>query len=800
MTELDYILQNFDERFRRFKGRRIALYPGEYLDEITRRFDSEYCFHCILEPGASEAPKDAELIILTDRRRENEPDYNAVRESCEKQGTPLYDVFGVDMIETRRELIEQKHLSIAQWKEALAEYDVVSISATNVVADFIAVKERWIPRRRFLILYHWLKKQGKTVLFLWKNQEQIDSLVGEEIDFEGSSLENEEADAYFLRLTERYPGKKIFHVGRDVAIDGLIPRGFGLDSRLLRYFVFQFKVSTADKSANYRVDRNQLLEAIDRCDVVSFDVFDTLIKRLVLQPQDVFEMVEEETGVKGFADARYRIQTTRPQFTLDDFYGWLKESEGYDDKTAELLRQTELRIESEVIVPRDAMIETFEYAKSRNKKIALVSDMYLDSEFIRKLLEKNGIAGYDALFLSYQFKKLKHEGLFEELLKFARNDETILHIGDNHYSDYTSAQKYGLDAFYVPSCLELSKKNGYAKALEAPLTLMERKILGAGIALGFDDPFVQNDDLRIANMVVAPLIVGYLMWAAGEMRGKGYDYFLLSSRDGWILQDAYDKLRSRFPETLPPGKYLYVNRRAAFLTVMDNYKLLKYLFYLPFENDPPRQLRQLFCISDNELLPYAGEKAEVFYRMHEQKIHETAKRYRENYRRYLAKEGLDGKKCALMDFVSEGSSQMMLEDDFEGTIDGYYVGIPEYTFKYARNIRYFLDSDLLNYDTEVKIEAYFTSPEPALDHIDADGTPVFAAEVRPPSVMERVRKIHGYARRYFNVFFERLYCDEASGKTINQELFFNLCDSINRYDVENFYYDDMIKQNMPTGR
>ena len=61
MTELDYILQNFDERFRRFKGRRIALYPGKYLDAIVRRFDSDYHFHCILKPGASEAPKDAEL-------------------------------------------------------------------------------------------------------------------------------------------------------------------------------------------------------------------------------------------------------------------------------------------------------------------------------------------------------------------------------------------------------------------------------------------------------------------------------------------------------------------------------------------------------------------------------------------------------------------------------------------------------------------------------------------------------------------------------------------------------------------
>ena len=164
MTELDYILQNFDERFRRFKGRRIALYPGKYLDAIVRRFDSDYHFHCILKPGASEAPKDAELALLTDCRREDEPDYNAVCESCEKQGTPLFDIFGVDLLETHRELTEQKHLTISQWKEALAEYDVISIAIPYVATDFLKAWNRWTIRRRFLILHEWLKKQGKELL------------------------------------------------------------------------------------------------------------------------------------------------------------------------------------------------------------------------------------------------------------------------------------------------------------------------------------------------------------------------------------------------------------------------------------------------------------------------------------------------------------------------------------------------------------------------------------------------------------------------------------------------------------
>ena len=796
MTELDYILQNFDERFRRFKGRRIALYPGKYLDAIVRRFDSDYHFHCILKPGASEAPKDAELALLTDCRREDEPDYNAVCESCEKQGTPLFDIFGVDLLETHRELTEQKHLTISQWKEALAEYDVISIAIPYVATDCLKAWNRWTIRRRFLILHEWLKKQGKELYFLWDKEEQAAPLKLAGIDLDGRLFQRTESDLYFCRLAEQNPGKKIIHIGVDTARDGIIPRDYRIDSRLLRFFVFQNYVSTAGEVVDASVDRKELLEAIDRHDVVSFDIFDTLLKRLVLYPKDVFEIVEEQTGVKGFADFRYHVQTTRPQLSLDGFYRWLKENCGYDDQTAETLRRTELKIESDVIVPRDSMVEVFEYAKERNKTIALVSDMYLDQDFIRTLLEKHGITGYHELYLSHEFHKLKQDGLFEELLKSRKDGETVLHIGDNRYSDYTIAIKYGLDVFYVPSCLDAAKQSGFAEIIEASRSLAERKTLGLSVALGFDNPFESNDDIQIANMIVAPLMLGYLLWVCGELRGKEYDYFLLVSRDGWILLEAYNRLRQKFQNLLPPGKYFYMNRHAVFLTVMDDFNVGKYFFYIyNYKNDPPKLLRQVFSVPAGKLLPYQGESVDDYYQKNIPTLHELAEQYRKNYRRYLERERLAGKKCALMDFVSEGGSLMMLGKHI-AKFDGYYVGIPEYVSKYSENVRYFFDHDLMNYDTELKLEAYFTSPEPAVNYIGDDGIPVFAKEIRPQKTLDRIQKIHDLISRYLTIYIDRLH---ELGDALDKEFVFNLCALINRYGVDNFYFDDMTAQEIPSG-
>ena len=55
---------------------------------------------------------------------------------------------------------------------------------------------------------------------------------------------------------------------------------------------------------------------IDRCEVVSFDVFDTLIKRNVRTPKDVFSLVEREAlkrfgvSMEGFRDKRVCAERT----------------------------------------------------------------------------------------------------------------------------------------------------------------------------------------------------------------------------------------------------------------------------------------------------------------------------------------------------------------------------------------------------------------------------------------------------------------------------------------------------------
>ena len=790
VREIDYIIRRFDEFFHSYKDRQIGLYPGVYLNEIVSRFDDGYRFHVVEAREDGELPEDIDVLILTDIRRDKEEDYLQVHESCEKQDILLLDLFGQDLIRLHQELQEHAYLTIPEWKELLNGYDVISMPVIGAVANYKKKQDRYIIQHRFLILFEWLLQQGKTVVLFYDDDRQKELLEKEGFSKKAVLFERTQEDPGFMKLLKNYRSKKMIHLGRSVSRDGIVPREYGLDSRIIRYFQFSYVVIDSPRKEFEMIDREELKEAIRSHDVISFDIFDTLIKRIVLYPKDVFEMVEEKTGIRGFADCRYEIQTTIPQLDLAGIYRHLQKKCGYDDSTVRKLIQTELQIESDVITARSSMVELFDYAKALHKTIVLVSDMYLDQDFIRQLLSRSGITGYQELYLSYQYGKLKHEGLYEELTR--NRKETILHIGDNHFADIRCARKFGLDAYYVPSSLELAKKNGYREIIEKAHSLAERKLLGLSIAAAFDDPFARHDDILIADMVIAPLAMSYLEWVCKDMKDRHFDRFLLSSRDGAILLDAYGKLQKRDPEHLPVATYFYTNRRAAFLTVMDDLETVKYFIYLSdYKDDPSRMLKRLCCLPEEKLLPYQGETVEEYYSLHANLIHEEAEKYRHFYKEYLDAEGITGKKCAIMDFVSQGSSQIMLEKHLCEKMHGYYIGIPEYVTRFEDNISYYFDHDLMDYDTEMKTEVYFTSMEASLDHIGEQGRPVFAKENRSPKTLERIAFIQEHIRSYLDRYIDILFSWEDK---IDKELVFELCRTVNFYAAKNHYYDDMSGQ------
>lgn len=195
-------------------------------------------------------------------------------------------------------------------------------------------------------------------------------------------------------------------------------------------------------------------------DAVSFDVFDTLVYRRLNGALDVPSLVDVRCafgryGVGPYRDVRRRAEglarkkKNLEEITFDDIIGELKGLvPAASDADINSLAAAELEAEREVLTARPEMLGVFERIRVE-KRLSLVSDMYLDEAFIEEVLTGCGycLDGVD-VFVSSEFGLTKRTG---HLFEVAHGSESVkaCHIGDNLATDYLSPRKCGIDAFLI---------------------------------------------------------------------------------------------------------------------------------------------------------------------------------------------------------------------------------------------------------------------------------------------------------------------------------------------------------------
>lgn len=189
-------------------------------------------------------------------------------------------------------------------------------------------------------------------------------------------------------------------------------------------------------------------------DIISFDVFDTLIKRECEEPKDIFLYVGElilSSSIDAFnfmtrrvnAESVARCKSVTGEVTIDDIYMQL---DNYYGEMAAMLKEKEIEMEIEKCRPRSMLVNLYKSVVESGKKVILISDMYLSSEVIAKMLSKCGIEGHDALYVSNEWGGDKISG---QLFLKARDDLRMtncshLHYGDSLRADYLGAKKAGV--------------------------------------------------------------------------------------------------------------------------------------------------------------------------------------------------------------------------------------------------------------------------------------------------------------------------------------------------------------------
>ena len=209
-------------------------------------------------------------------------------------------------------------------------------------------------------------------------------------------------------------------------------------------------------------------------DVVSFDVFDTLVSRAIEAPTDVFRVVRAKllstscalffpTAIDSLPDLRVqaerlaRIEVERctgsDEVTLDDIYTNFARISGVNGETLALLRRTELETEMELAYANPDGAALLDGARAAGKRILLCSDMYLPTPTIRAILQSCGYGENDPLFVSGELGVSKHRGTMFGYISQAIGvaPGRILHIGDNLHGDVVMAQSAGWLARHLPN-------------------------------------------------------------------------------------------------------------------------------------------------------------------------------------------------------------------------------------------------------------------------------------------------------------------------------------------------------------
>ena len=306
-----------------------------------------------------------------------------------------------------------------------------------------------------------------------------------------------------------------------------------------------------------------MLKLTKNIKVISFDIFDTLIKRKVGLPRDIFWLVKkkcEELSVscpENYVQLRMSADVTAQEkyngsATIEAIYYELSRLD--KDYEWEKIQEIEINTEIHSCVGNSVIIEKFLEYKKQNIPIIIVSDMYLSSQILGKMLSNCGIDGYKKIYVSCEWKATKGRGdLFSAVLKDQHLlSNELLHIGDNWKGDYLIPKSKGINVEHVSN-----KRDSFSKYIDKRIynkSLTYRSISSTAEIISGNMTFAE----KCGCYNFGPVLFGFVNWLSNEAQKDGVGKIIFLARDGYIIKKAFDMLGNNEFEV----QYLYCSRRA----------------------------------------------------------------------------------------------------------------------------------------------------------------------------------------------------------------------------------------------
>ncbi len=469
-----------------------------------------------------------------------------------------------------------------------------------------------------------------------------------------------------------------------------------------------------------------LLQILPQFDVVSFDVFDTLLLRPFTRPLDLFEKLERDFGSMGFAKARIRAEREahrkaraagRVEATFDEIYLELP-------RHAEM-KEREIAAETSCWTANPELLSVWREAKTLGKKVVVASDMYLPKAVLERALRERGFDGWDGFFLSNDLQAQKASGaIYDRIIaSFDVPTEKILHIGDNPASDIARANEKGIVAFACPKVFErFLDECPFVRVFLGKKPPLEKRLFVGALSVGWHCFKTEHPNWtywnRIGYLFAGTLGYAYMKFVGERAKTLGIEHLLFVARDGYILQMIFDILH---PEI--KTHYFYASRVSALLATLDFGQLPKdirqrreYLVDYLEKQDPSvfSEVEARRFLETGNLPPNAADA-----------LRAATERERKNTRDYFASFEIDRRCTALVDGTSSNFTvQNLLSSIYGIPFQSFYL----HTMMPPKNADSFFPTTRWPIRFQRFSEILFGAPTPPLRSIE-NGKPLFESQL-----------------------------------------------------------------------
>ncbi len=444
--------------------------------------------------------------------------------------------------------------------------------------------------------------------------------------------------------------------------------------------------------------------------LISFDIFDTAIKRKTYLPSGMFDIIEDKVG-NDFKNKRIEAENLARNknkfYNIDTIYEFLPEFD----------KQLEINLEIENCVQNEKVFDIYKKHIENGDEIIFISDMYLQGHILVNILEN---CGYNKpkVFVSCDNKSHKADSSLFNVVQNIIGKKIYKHYGDNYIADIIGARNANILSEYITR-LDTIKNNVPDVSTKLKKYLVENEL---------------SD--KCLNKKVAcywsPIIYAFTKWILDERNNKYPDKkIFFNARDGYV---PYLIARYIFKEE--NIYYIHTSRKSLLPSSINfNKNIEDEENKLAFDRIVLQRTNNITGLL--KLLNYPEEKKYLLKRhgvenypkkkfiiKNEKVLYEHFKMQKINTIKYLKKNNIqDGD--ILVDIGYYGSLQYAIQKILDIKLNGYYLQcfenkdmcdilLPRFSYFNKNIIKYCL-----------MVESLFSSDEDGVIAYDNNGEPIF---------------------------------------------------------------------------